>query len=60
MREHAPLAAASQDVEDSVEDLTGAVDPWPPMSFGSGHVRLDVVPFIVIREICWVRLSHTC
>ena len=29
------------------------------MAIGSGKVRLDVVPFGV-REICRVRLSHTC
>src|SRR5215208_6388561 len=54
---HAPLAAASQDVEDGVEDLTKAVDPRPSTSFRRGQMRLDVVPFS-IGEVCWVRLSH--
>jgi hypothetical protein len=35
------------------------VDPGPSISFGGGHVRLDVGPFGV-REISWVRFSHTC
>jgi hypothetical protein len=33
------------------------MDPRSPMFLGSGHVRLDVVPF-GIRKISWVRLSH--
>jgi hypothetical protein len=44
MRKYAPLAAASQDVEQGVEDLTKAVDPRPSTSFGRGQMRLDVVP----------------
>ena len=45
MREQAPLAAASYDVEDGVEDLAEAVGSGPPVSFGSGHVGFYVVPF---------------
>jgi hypothetical protein len=46
MRKHAPLAAASKDVEeDGVEDLTRTVDPRPPMFLGDWHVRLYVGPF---------------
>ena len=59
VREQAPLAPTLQDVEDGVQDLTKIVDPRASVSFGSGHVRLDVVPF-GIREICWVRFSHAC
>jgi hypothetical protein len=57
--QESPLAATTYDVEDGVEDLAWAMGSRPPMFLGSGHVRLDVVPF-GIREICWVRLSHTC
>ena len=45
MREQAPLATAFEDVEDGVEDLTKIVSSRPSISVGSGHVRLDVVPF---------------
>ena len=45
MREQAPLAATSQDVEDGIEDLAEAVGPRPSVSFGGGQVRLDVDPF---------------
>jgi hypothetical protein len=55
----APLTTAFEDVEDGVQDLTKVVSPRPSVSFGSGHVRLDVVPF-GIGKIRWVRFSHTC
>jgi hypothetical protein len=45
VREQAPLAAASQDVEDGVEDLGRAMDPRTPEFLGRGQMRLDVVPF---------------
>jgi hypothetical protein len=55
VREQAPLLAPTlQDVEDGVQDLTKIVDPRACVSFGSWHVRLDVVP-LGIREICWIR-----
>jgi hypothetical protein len=57
VRKQAPLTTAFEEVEDGLEDLTKIVDPGPSMSFGSGHVRLDVVPFGIIK-ICWVRFSH--
>jgi hypothetical protein len=59
VREQAPLAAAFENVEDGVKDLTKIVDSRPSESFGGWHVRLYVVPFGV-REICWVRFSHAC
>jgi hypothetical protein len=60
VREQPPLlAAAFEDVENSIQDLTKAVGPWPSMTFGSWHVRFDVVPFD-IREIRRVRFSHAC
>ena len=57
--EHAPLAAASQDVEYGVEDLSQAVDPWSAVAQRARHVRLDVLPLIV-GEIRQVRFSHAC
>ena len=45
VRQQAPLAAASQDVEDGVQDLTKVVSPRPSQPFGCGHVGLDVGPF---------------
>ena len=59
MGEQAPLAAAFEDVEDGLEDLTKVVDPGSSVSCGGGHVRLDVVPFGV-GKIRRVRLSHAC
>jgi hypothetical protein len=56
VREQAPLAAAFEEVEDGLEDLTKIMDPGPSISFGGRHVRLDVVTFGT-GEICWVRLS---
>ena len=50
---------APQPVEEGVKDLTWAVGPRPPLSFGSGHVRFEVIPFGV-GEIRWVRFSHAC
>jgi len=55
--EQAPLAAALQDVEYGVQDLTKAVGPQPSISFRGGQMRLYVVPFGV-GEICWVWFSH--
>jgi site-specific DNA recombinase len=40
-----PLATALQDVKDGVQDLAKIVDPRASMSFGGGHVRLDIAPF---------------
>ena len=57
--EQAPLATALQDVEEGLEDLTKVVGPGASISFGRGHVRLDVIPF-GIGKICWVRFSHAC
>jgi hypothetical protein len=45
------LATAFEDVENGVEDFTKIVGPGSSMTFGSWHVRFDVVPF-GIREIC--------
>jgi hypothetical protein len=45
VRQQAPLAAAFQEVEDGVQDLTKAVGPRPSTSFGGGQVGLYVVPF---------------
>src|SRR5215213_2267307 len=59
VRKHAPLAAASEEVEDGVKDLAKIVDPGPSESLGSWHVRLDVVPFGV-GKIRRVSLSHAC
>src|SRR5215204_5021572 len=59
VRKQAPLAAALQEVEDGVQDLTKIVGPWTSVSFGSWQLRLYVVPFGV-GEICRVRLSHAC
>ena len=42
IRKHAPLAAASQDVEEGVEDLAKAVDPRPSTSVGGRQMRLDI------------------
>jgi hypothetical protein len=42
VREQAPLAAASDDVEDGVEDLARAMDPRTSVFLGRRHVRLDV------------------
>src|SRR3712207_3153438 len=38
-REHAPLAAAFQDVEDGVKDLARTVQPRTPTPFGGREVR---------------------
>jgi hypothetical protein len=57
--EQSPLATALQYVKDGVEDLPKIVDPWSSVSFGSWHVRLYVVPF-VIGKIRRARSSHTC
>jgi hypothetical protein len=54
VREQAPLAAASQDIEDRVEDLAETVDPRSSMPYRCRHVRFDVGPF-GIRKVCWVR-----
>jgi len=59
VRKQAPLAAALEDVEDSVEDLPKIVGPGASIFFGGRHVRLYIVP-LGIREICWVRFSHAC
>ena len=59
MREHAPLTSASQNVEDGIENFSQAVDPWSAIPFGARHVRLNVLPLIMV-EICWVRFSHAC
>jgi hypothetical protein len=40
VREHAPLTAALQQVEDGVQDLTKAVGSRSSISFGGGHVGL--------------------
>jgi hypothetical protein len=42
-REQAPLAAALEDVEDSVENLTKIVGPVASMFFGGRHVRFFLV-----------------
>jgi hypothetical protein len=54
-----PLAAALQDVEDGLEDLTKIMDPGPSMACGGGQVRFDVVPF-GIGKIRRVMSSRTC
>jgi hypothetical protein len=60
VREHAPLTAASQDVEeDGVEDFSQAVDARSAMPFGARHMRLKVLP-LGIGEIGRVSFSHAC
>ena len=54
-----PLAAAFEDVEDGIEDLTEIMDPRASMSCGVGHVRSYVVP-LGIGKIRRVRFSHAC
>jgi hypothetical protein len=59
MREQEPLAAAFEEVEDSVQDLAKAMGPRPSMSFGCWRVGFYVVPF-GIGKIRRVRFSNTC
>ena len=54
-----PLAAAFEDVEDGIEDLTKIVGPRSSMPFGFRQMGLDVFPFGV-GKIRRVRLSHAC
>jgi len=44
---HAPLAAASIDIEDRVEDHSAAVLDGAPAALGLWNQRLDDVPFVV-------------
>jgi hypothetical protein len=60
MRQQAPGTAATDDVEDGVEDLAqGGVSPGPPDGFRGRQVRLYALP-LGIGEVGWVRLSHAC
>jgi hypothetical protein len=57
VRQESPSAAAFEDVEDGVKDLTQAVDSGPPIVFGSRQMSFEACPFSV-RKIGRVRLSH--
>src|SRR5215208_5063013 len=52
-----PLAAALQDVENSVQDLAGAMDSWASSPFWGREMGLEVPPF-GIGEVGRVALSH--
>src|SRR5215203_6450968 len=52
-----PLAAALQDVENSVEDLAEAMDSWVSSPFRGWEVGLEILPFGV-GEVGRVALSH--
>jgi len=52
-----PGAAAANDVEDSVQDLTGAVHLGTPGSVGERQMRFEEGPLFV-REVALVCFSH--
>ena len=52
-----PGAAAANDVEDGVEDLTGAVHLGTPGSVGERQMRFEEGPLFV-REVALVCFSH--
>src|SRR5215211_3905239 len=56
-RQKPPLAAALQDIENSVQDLAGAVDSWASSPFRGREVGLEIQPFGV-GEVGRVALSH--
>ena len=57
VRQESPRAAALDDVEDGVKDLTQAVGSGPPIVFESRQMSFEVWPFSV-RKIGRVRLSY--
>ena len=55
--QQSPGAAAANDVEDGVEDLTGAVHLGTPGSVGERQMRFEEGPLFV-REVALVCFSH--
>jgi hypothetical protein len=45
VREEAPGTAATEHVEDGVEDLAQAMEAGTPVALGSGKVELQAAPF---------------
>ena len=57
MGQKPPGAATTDDVEDSVEDLTRTMDPRSAKGFGDGQMGFYAGPFGV-GEVALVCLSH--
>lgn len=53
MRQHAPRAAATQDVEDAVDQFAIVVFAGPPARQGLREEVFDVIP-LEVREIAWI------
>ena len=53
-----PGAAATDDVEDGIEDLAGGVDLWTTEGLGGGQMGLDDLPLFV-RKVGLVCSSHS-
>jgi hypothetical protein len=58
MRKQSPSAAAPDDLEDGVEDLTQAMDSGLPIVFGGRQMPFEVCS-LGVRKIGRVGLSHT-
>ena len=51
MGQHAPRAAAAQEIEDGVQDLPLRVGYRAASWFGVGHQMFDQVPFFVTQRV---------
>jgi hypothetical protein len=56
MRQQAPGAATTQDIEDRIHGLTFGIFLGPPTGLGAGHQMLNQIPFFV-AQVGWVRVA---